>query len=92
MPVAESLCCGTPVVGFRAGGPESIAIEDHTWFAEYADVCTLGEQMLQTWLTHKECVGAACIREAALERFDKEKMGEAFVRIYDEMTEALLYE
>jgi putative colanic acid biosynthesis glycosyltransferase len=24
MPIAESICCGTPVAGFQAGGPESI--------------------------------------------------------------------
>ena len=28
MVVAESLCCGTPVVGFKAGGPEQIAIKE----------------------------------------------------------------
>jgi len=34
MPVAESLCCGTPVVGFQAGGPESIALPDYSSFIE----------------------------------------------------------
>ena len=28
MPVLESLCCGTPVYGFKAGGPESICPEE----------------------------------------------------------------
>lgn len=32
MVVAESLCCGTPVVGFEAGGPESIAIHPYCKF------------------------------------------------------------
>ena len=38
MVVAESLCCGTPVVGFKAGGPETIAIPEFCEFVEYGDV------------------------------------------------------
>lgn len=38
MVTAESLCCGTPVVGFLAGGPESIAIEKFSAFVEYGDL------------------------------------------------------
>ena len=38
MVVAESLCCGTPVVGFKAGGPEAIAIGEYSEFVEYGDV------------------------------------------------------
>lgn len=41
MVTAESLCCGTPVVGFSAGGPESIAIPDYTKFVEYGNVGVL---------------------------------------------------
>lgn len=38
MVTAESLCCGTPVVGFKAGGPESIAIPEYSAFVEQGDV------------------------------------------------------
>lgn len=38
MVTAESLCCGTPVVGYRAGGPESIAIKDFSEFVNYGNV------------------------------------------------------
>lgn len=38
MITAESLCCGTPIVGFKAGGPESIAIPDYSSFVEYGDM------------------------------------------------------
>jgi glycosyltransferase involved in cell wall biosynthesis len=38
MVVAESLCCGTPVVGFNAGGPESIALKDYTKFVDYGNL------------------------------------------------------
>ncbi|MBQ8907580.1 MAG: glycosyltransferase [Clostridia bacterium] len=41
MIVAESLCCGTPVVGFYAGGPETIAVPQYCVFVEYGDVDAL---------------------------------------------------
>lgn len=43
MIVAESLCCGTPVVGFKAGGPEQIALPEYSRFCEYGDMDTLTE-------------------------------------------------
>lgn len=41
MVTAESLCCGTPVVGYRAGGPESIAVEGAATFVRQGDVDAL---------------------------------------------------
>jgi glycosyltransferase involved in cell wall biosynthesis len=38
---AESLCCGTPVAGFKAGGPESIAMPEYSEFVEYGDLASL---------------------------------------------------
>ena len=46
MPVAESLCCGTPVVGFQAGGPESIALEEYSSFVPNGDIDKLEKQTL----------------------------------------------
>ena len=43
MIVAESLCCGTPVVGFKAGGPEQIALPEYSRFCEYGGMDTLTE-------------------------------------------------
>lgn len=45
MVTAESLCCGTPVVGFLAGGPESIAIEKFSTFVEYGDLNAIKESI-----------------------------------------------
>src|SRR5574344_1252918 len=41
MPVAESLCCGTPVIGFKAGGPESFADPHFSAFVDQGDVSNL---------------------------------------------------
>ena len=38
MVLAESLCCGTPVVGFKAGGPESIAMKEYCELVEYGNI------------------------------------------------------
>lgn len=35
MVTAESLCCGTPVVGFQAGAPEMIALPEYSEFVPY---------------------------------------------------------
>lgn len=43
MVTAESLCSGTPVVGFKAGGPESIAIFSASEFVEQGDVKGLSQ-------------------------------------------------
>ena len=43
MVTAESLCCGTPVIGFKAGGPESIAIEKYSHFVEQGNINALIE-------------------------------------------------
>jgi putative colanic acid biosynthesis glycosyltransferase len=37
MPVAESLCCGTSVAGFKAGGPESYANPEFACFVDPND-------------------------------------------------------
>ena len=43
MIVAESLCCGTPVVGFKAGAPEQITIKEYSEFSEFGNIEILKE-------------------------------------------------
>lgn len=45
--VAESLIQGTPVVGFQAGGPESISIDEHSTFVKHGDVDALANALQQ---------------------------------------------
>jgi hypothetical protein len=47
MPTAESLCCGTPVVGFKAGGPESFANRCFSSFVDQNDLEGLALQILR---------------------------------------------
>lgn len=41
MVTAESLSCGTTVVGFKAGAPEMIAVKENSSFVEYGDIDSL---------------------------------------------------
>lgn len=84
MPVAESLCCGTPVVGFRAGAPERIALPAYSRFVPYGDTDALvaaAKDMLNTsWDTH------AC-REQAITHYDATRMAGAYLDLYGELYE-----
>ena len=79
MVTAESLCCGTPVVGFKAGGPESIALEKYSRFVEYGNVealyieiCVLGAENFDKELISNE----------SRTIYSKEKMSEYYLKLY----------
>ena len=38
MTCAEALCCGTPVVGFKCGAPETVFEEPYAQFLDYGDI------------------------------------------------------
>lgn len=84
MPVAESLCCGTPVVGFEAGAPERIALPEYSRFAPYGDVAALTEAVRATLAAPHD--REAC-RAAAIARYDATHMTEAYLDLYGEMYE-----
>lgn len=86
MPVAESLCCGTPVVGFKAGAPEQIALREYSAFVEYGDTDALYVAMQQMLCRSFD---RERIAENAAERYGSENMVAEYVRLYDEMKENL---
>lgn len=77
MVAAESLCCGTPVAGFRAGGPESIAIPAYSRFCAQGDLEALAEAVLSPGPKDPEAIGAA-----AACRYGKERMIEEYLDEY----------
>jgi len=79
MTCAESLCCGTPVVGFKAGGPETIAIPDYSCFVDYGDVTGIMSSLLTCIerKTNKETVS-----ERALPLYSKERMIDSYCDVY----------
>ena len=76
MIVAESLCCGTPVVGFRAGGPESIALPQFSKFCEPGDMDSLAKTILSFPALDARTVGDAAARVYGKERMIEEYMDE----------------
>lgn len=78
MVCAESLCCGTPVVGFKAGGPESIAISEYSRFFEYGDIVGIHDYIEADMyeIDKKE------IAKAAQQRYAMDTMIEEYIKIY----------
>ena len=80
MITAESLCCGTPVVGFRAGAPERITIPQFSEFVEQGDVDALYDsvkKILETGFNKEE------ISSVALQKYSNEKMADDYLKVYE---------
>lgn len=79
MVTAESLCCGTPIVGFKAGGPESIALQEYSNFVEYGNVQALSD-------TLNQCLNMTCdkseISQKAISSYSEENMANAYFNVY----------
>lgn len=80
MVTAESLCCGTPIVGFKAGAPEQISIPAYSEWVEQGDLIALEKAIARNWnaLDKKE------IAEIAQSQYGKKIMSENYLKIYRE--------
>ena len=81
MTTAESFCCGTPVVGFKAGAPEQIAIKEYSSFVEYGDMEQLYKETI-LFLNNKK---NKKIEEIAKEKYSKESMSKEYIKVYKEL-------
>ena len=84
MVTAESLCCGTPVVGFQAGAPEQIAIPEYSRFVEHGDLDALEgcvRDMLERPCDKME------VSTQALAKYGKGRMCEEYIKIYQRLFE-----
>lgn len=79
MVTAESLCCGTPVVGFMAGGPEMIALPEYSKFVDYGAVSDL--KIAATAMLHDN-FDRQNICFKAQQEYAKEKMTTAYINVY----------
>ena len=80
MVTAESLCCGTPVIGFRAGGPEAITLLEWSEFVEQGDTDAL-EQALRRCLSRR-AARADVAAQAAL-AYSAQTMVGRYLELYE---------
>lgn len=85
MVCAESLCCGTPVVGFRAGGPESVVPKDMGAFVAYADDEALAHAALECLNGGHDRRTRRWIAQEAKHLFSPQMMVEHYEEAYDEV-------
>ena len=82
MVCAESLCCGTPVVGFKAGGPETIALPEYSEFVNYGDLDSLYSHITDFLNESKE---KDKISEAAARVYGSKIMTDKYIDIYNSL-------
>jgi putative colanic acid biosynthesis glycosyltransferase len=84
MVCAESLCCGTPVVGFEAGGPETIALSEYSQFVPQGDMEAL-ERIVLEWIHKKEKMPSNTLSDIARNKYSKERMYKEYRIVYKEL-------
>lgn len=77
MVTAESLSCGTPVVGFKAGAPELIALKEYSKFVEYGKYEKLYESCMEM-LKVESTVNH-------VNTYSKENMTNKYVEVYKKL-------
>ena len=84
MVCAESLSCGTPVIGFKAGGPESIALEEYSKFVEYANIDLL-EKSIFEWINIKSNFTSDIISSKSSQTYSRKKMSKDYIKLYNQL-------
>lgn len=80
LPVAESLCSGTPVVGFYSGGPETITIPEYSGFCEYGDIDALVDLIVEEKVYDRKNIS-----EEARDKYSIERMANSYLDVYKEL-------
>ena len=81
---AESLSCGTPMVGFRAGAPEQISLSEYSSFVDFGDVAAL-EAAAREMLGRNIDKQKVC--DAAAAKYGKDVMCRAYAEVYRKVVE-----
>ncbi len=84
MGVAESMCCGTPVVGYCAGGPESIAIKEYSTFVPYGDIKALSDAV-DKMLERSKTISKEDLSKKAQSIYSKEIMAKNYIKLYKQL-------
>jgi glycosyltransferase involved in cell wall biosynthesis len=82
MVCAESLACGTPVIGFDSGAPKKVALPGFGEFVPYADLGALESLLMRVKLGETCLMSSAECEQFARARYSKDSMVKAYESIY----------
>ena len=82
MVTAESLCCGTPIVGFKAGAPETISIPEYSRWVDYGDIRSLRNAVLEV-VNQDLNKDELCALSKSL--YDKKVMVGNYINVYNRL-------
>lgn len=82
MVCAESLCCGTFVIGFKAGAPELIALKSFSSFFNYGDVTSVYKELCR--LVESD-YNRNDIENAANIKYSRNNMILSYKNLYDQL-------
>ena len=82
MVTAESLCCGTPIVGFKAGAPETISIPEYSRWVDYGDIKSLRNAVLEV-VNQDINKDELCALSKSL--YDKKVMVGNYINVYNRL-------
>lgn len=85
MVCAESLACGTPVVGFDSGAPKEVAPSGFGEFVPYADLDALESLLLKVKAGEIRLMSSFECEEFARTRYSKAVMVKAYESIYQQL-------
>lgn len=87
MVVAEALCCGTPIIGFKSGGPNEIAIEGYGKFFEYGDLESIANTIKNIVSGNSPFLKRDEISLYGTSTFSREKMVDNYMSLYNNKNE-----
>lgn len=76
MAAAESLACGTPVIGFKCGGPETICVPQYSLFFDRNNLDQLAKSICKNVFNKKEVI------DAAMDCYSSDKIFEDYKRLF----------
>lgn len=75
----EAQCCGTPIVGFDAGGAKETSVLGDNYFVQYGDIDALVDKINRIL-----DLNVSEISNCARKKFSKETMTNKYIHLYDQ--------
>ena len=82
---AESLACGTPVIGFDSGAPKEVALPGYGEFVPYSDLESLESLLFRVKADEIPLKSSSECEQFARDRYSKDSMVNAYVSIYQQL-------